>query len=254
MARRSFGPRHEVPYLHEKQIEAEAELLLAEYGERFEPIVHPPVPIDDMIELHLHLALEFKDMKSLFPFADVHGAIWFGLAKIGIDQSLDPLVNPARVGRYHFTLGHEIGHWRLHRPYFKTNSAERKLFDNGSLQPDVVCRSSERKKPVESQADKFAASLLMPRTMVYTVWSEHTDSDGTVAIKELRTRYASTLAAEPFFHRGRVLSDQEEKDNAIKEEFCRPMAEVFQVSAEAMRIRLETLNLFVTEKQPTLFT
>jgi Zn-dependent peptidase ImmA (M78 family) len=254
MARRNYGPRPEVPFLHEKRIEAEADLLIAEYEEHFESVVAPPVPVDDMVELHLRLALEFRDMKRLFPYADVHGAIWFEQAKIAIDQNLDPLVNSARVGRYHFTLAHEVGHWRLHRAYFKTNSAERRLFDDGTPQPDVVCRSSERKKPVESQADKFAANLLMPRKMIYAAWDEHRGGDGPVAIKDLRTQFASTLAAEPFFYRGRILTEQKEKDVAIKEEYCRPIAKAFQVSPEAMRIRLETLNLFVNEKQPTLFT
>jgi Zn-dependent peptidase ImmA (M78 family) len=254
MAPRNYGPRHKVPFLHIKQIEAEADLLIAEFGDRFHPVLAPPVPLDDMVELHLRLALEFWDMKLLFPFADVHGAIWFDQARIGVDQNLDPLVNSSRLGRYRFTLAHEVGHWRLHRAYFKTNSAEQRLFDDGTLQPDVVCRSSERKKPVESQADKFAASLLMPRQMVFAAWEEHHGVCGPIAIKDLRARYESTLAAEPFFHRGRILTEQNEKDDAIKEDFCRPIAKVFQVSAEAMRIRLETLNLFVSEKQPTLFT
>ncbi|MBK8008612.1 MAG: ImmA/IrrE family metallo-endopeptidase [Rhizobiales bacterium] len=32
-----------------------------------------------------------------------------------IDDSLDPEENPSMLGRYRFTLAHEIGHWRLHR-------------------------------------------------------------------------------------------------------------------------------------------
>lgn len=35
MARRVAAPRGGVPFLHEKQIEAEAELLLGEYAEKF---------------------------------------------------------------------------------------------------------------------------------------------------------------------------------------------------------------------------
>ena len=45
MGRRSSTPRGGVPFLLEKHIEQEAELLLAEYGERFDEIAEPPVPI-----------------------------------------------------------------------------------------------------------------------------------------------------------------------------------------------------------------
>ena len=53
-------------------------------------------------------------MKSLFPFADVHGAIWFEEGIIGIDQGLYPDENPLMLGRYHFTLAHELGQTYRH--------------------------------------------------------------------------------------------------------------------------------------------
>lgn len=250
MASQRVTVRGEVPYLHEKQIEREADFLLQEFTAKFYVISQPPVPIDEIAELHLQLALEYKDMKALFPFADVHGAIWFEQGKIGIDKSLDPDVNPSRRGRYHFTLAHEVGHWRLHRQHYVKHPGERLLFDDGSPKPDVVCRSSERKKPVEWQADAFAALVLMPRKMVYATWSEFRGGDdGPVVARELIT----TQGAEPLFHRGHLATTNEEIELAVKEEFCRPLAERFQVSREAMRIRLEGLNLIVREKPTTLF-
>lgn len=254
MARRSVAPRGEVPFLHEKQIEAEADLLLAEYGEQREPILAPPVPLDEIVEFHLHLTLEYKDMKSLFPFADVHGAIWFDLQKIGIDQDLVPDANPSRLGRYHFTLAHEVGHWRLHRKHYATNPAERSLFADGSVKPSVVCRSSDWKKPVEWQADAFAARLLMPRKMVYAAWADFRGGDDRpVALADLRRLYAPTLAAGTVYYRGRLPTTDDEKNDAMREVFCKPFADQFQVSAEAMRIRLEQLKLFVRERTATLF-
>lgn len=253
MARRVAAPRGGVPFLHEKQIEAEAELLLGEYAEKFEPPTAPPIPIEQIAEVLLQLALEFKDMKTLFPFADVHGAIWFTEGKIGIEQRLEPEANPSRRGRYHFTLAHEVGHWRLHRAHYHSNPAERRLFDDGTPKPDVVCRSSERKKPVEWQADNFAGCLLMPRKLVYAAWADFRPDDQPVSIGELRQQYDTLLAATPFVYRGEILTDEADKENVIKEEFCRPLASQFQVSPEAMRIRLETLNLIVTKKPTMLF-
>jgi len=242
--------RGEVPFLHEKQIEREADVLLAEFSERFFAIAKPPVPIDEIVELHLSLVLEIKDMKSLFPFADVHGAIWFERGRIGIDQSLDPATNPNRRGRYHFTLAHEVGHWQLHRRHFLTNHAERRLFDDGSPKPDVVCRSSDRKKRVEWQADAFAATLLMPRRMVFAAWHDFRGGDDrAVELSELHAGRDD----QDVLYRGRTAVTPEEVDNGLREEFCRPLAATFQVSPEAMSIRLQELGLIVTQRPATLF-
>jgi Zn-dependent peptidase ImmA (M78 family) len=251
MVRRIAAPPTGVPFLHEKQIEAEADLLLAEFADKVAPVTTPAVPIEQIAEVHLQLELEFKNMRELFPEADVHGAIWFTTGRIGIDQALEPMANPSRVGRYHFTLAHEIGHWRLHRQHFLKNPSEqRRLFDDGSPTPDVVCRSHERKKPVEWQADCFAACLLMPRKMVYAAWTEfRSGDDRPVAIKELH----ASRQGLPVMYRGTLATTDEELDNAVKEEFCRPLAVKFQVSAEAMRIRLESLKLLVPKQAPTLF-
>ena len=75
--------------------------------------------VDEIVELYLGLCLEFKDMEQLFGVPDVHGALWVNERRIGIDQQLDPDKFPAKLGRYHFTLAHEAGHWRLHRQLFQ---------------------------------------------------------------------------------------------------------------------------------------
>ena len=254
MGRRSSAPKSDVPFLHAKQIEREADLLLEEYALKFPTVTAPPVPVDGIAELYLQLSLEYLDMKSLFPMADVHGAIWFQQARIGIDQSLDPDANPSRRGRYHFTLAHEVGHWRLHRQHFVSNPAQRTLFGDGTPHPDVVCRSSEVSQPVEWQANAFASCLLMPRKFVHSAWTEFRGADDSpVAISELRKLYAETSAVEPWYRHGQLAADQESQDLAMKEEFCRPLAQTFQVSPEAMRIRLEQLELLVTTKVKSLF-
>lgn len=254
MRRRVSAPRSDVSFLHEKQIEREANLLLEEYGLKSSSVSTPPVPVDEIAELHLGLTLEYLDMKSLFPVADVHGAIWFKESRIGIDQALDPHIEPTRLGRYHFTLAHEVGHWRLHRQHYLQNPAQQRLFDDGTSQPDVVCRTSEASQRVEWQANAFAGCLLMPRKLLYAAWAEfrHGD-DGPMSMAEIRSLYSDVLAAERFYRRGHVASDQESRALAMKEEYCRPLAETFQVSSEAMRIRLEQLELLVTNKVNKLF-
>lgn len=254
MSGEGSSPKIAVPFLHDKQIEREAELLLEEYALKFSPVIVPPVPVDAIAEVHLNLTLEYLNMKSLFPVGDVHGAIWFQQSRIGIDQSLDPDSNPSRRGRYHFTLAHEVGHWRLHRHHFTKNPAQRSLFDDGTPHPDVVCRSSERSQPVEWQANAFASCLLMPRKLVNAAWSEFRQSnDGAITMAEIRQGYAHEEGQGDLYVHGRLAVDDESRDVAMKEQFCKPLAETFQVSSEAMRIRLEQLKLVVATKSNSLF-
>ena len=251
MARRTSSPRSDSGYMPIQRIERDANSLIEEYSARFPPIAEPPIPVDEMVELLLELELVYLDMQALFPFGDVHGAIWFSEKRIGIDQRLDPAENAHRRNRYRFTLAHEVGHWRLHRDQFRENPDQKRLFDDGSRQPDVVCRSSEAKKPVEWQADSFAACLLMPRRMVHIRWADWRDGrDEPASIGEVRAQFKDD---PPRLRNGHPISDPETLDLAMKEEFCRPLAEAFEVSPEAMRIRLEQLQLLVAVKNRTLF-
>ena len=89
--------------------------------------IAPPIPIEDIVEKHLKLGIEFDDTHRLFGVPrepdradpDILGAIFFDESRIVIDESLDPEEHPFREGRYRFTLAHEGGgHWRLHRDQF----------------------------------------------------------------------------------------------------------------------------------------
>lgn len=75
MAKRNAISNRRVPFLPDRQIEQEAEVLLAEYGQAHGAVTEPPVPVDEMIELHLGLSLEFHDLQKLFGVGDVHGAL-----------------------------------------------------------------------------------------------------------------------------------------------------------------------------------
>ena len=90
----------------------------------------------------------------------------------------------------------------------------------------------------------------MPRKMVYAAWDVFRDgNDQPVEMKELR----AGRDEQPVPYRGNLATTDEQLENAVKEEFCRPLAVTFQVSPEAMRIRLEELKLLVAKKDATLF-
>ena len=47
--------------------------------------------------------------------------------------------------------------------------------------------------------------------------------------------------------------DRVANERVAMEQFCKPLADQFAVSAQAMRIRLEVLKLLVREIEPQLF-
>ncbi|MCI0640466.1 MAG: ImmA/IrrE family metallo-endopeptidase [Gemmataceae bacterium] len=224
-----------VPYLPKQQIEEEAALLLAEFGGKHGIVTAPPIPIDEIVELYQLLTVEFKDMQVLFGVGDVHGALWVNDKLVGVDMSLDPSKYPAKRGRYHFTLAHEAGHWRLHRRIYQRRRDQPLLKLDGVEQPNYVCRSSD-KNPIETQANYFASYLLMPREMVKRIWHEWRGSMSPIYLPDLRAQ-----------------ASHDATDELLLENGVRPLASRFQVSSQALRIRLEELGLVLWKKETSLF-
>jgi hypothetical protein len=165
-----------VPYLADEAIERDAALLLAEYAHARRIVIAPPIPVEDIVEKHLKLGIEFDDTHKLFGVPrsglepDILAAIFFDDRRIVIDESLDPEENPVKEGRYRFTVVHEGGgHWRLHRHLFARNPAQIALFGEPAV-ASFICRSSNAKKREEWQADFYASCLLMPHQLILTHW------------------------------------------------------------------------------------
>ncbi len=241
-----------VPYLSEEQIERDAAALLAEYARKRGVVIEPPIPIEDIVEKHLKLRFEFDDTHRVFGVPrdpegdpDILGAIFFDDRRIVIDESLDPEEHPSKEGRYRFTLAHEGGgHWRLHLPWFATDTAQAVLF-GGPVTPSVVCRTSQAKERVEWQADFYASCLLMPRNLLISAWRERF---GNTNARILKRENRLILPADVDDNPGVALRsfDQQRDDEALNE-FVRPFAEHFSVSMVSMRIRLERLGLLHRE-------
>jgi hypothetical protein len=242
-----------VPYLAEEAIEHDAEALLAEYAQSRGIVVAPPIPIEEIVEKHLKLRVEFDDTHKLFGIpresqrdADILGAIFFDERRIVIDESLDPEEYPWREPRYRYTAAHEgCGHWRLHRHLFVKDPAQALLFDDTAV-PLVVCRQSRAKTPVEWQANFHASCVLMPRNLVFAVWEE--------IFPDRRPRIVQQHASinHPFIEVPRVKSRNREcgdfeLNDELLDRVARPLAKRFLVSPTAMRIRLENLGLLLRE-------
>lgn len=239
-----------VAFMSDEAIERDAEALLADYARERGVRIEAPIPIEDIFEKHLKIGVEFDDTHRLFGVPrsgigfdpDILGAIFFDQKRIVIDESLDPETNPAKEGRYRFTLAHEGGgHWRLHRHLFGKDPAQTSLLEPNAA-PSVVCRTSQAKERIEFQADLYASCVLMPRKLVFAAWDE------AFPDRKQRVLQPATPIDHPFVEIARAEcripgAEFTETDDQALDSFAKPFAEKFLVSPIAMRIRLERLGL-----------
>jgi Zn-dependent peptidase ImmA (M78 family) len=239
-----------VSYLSDEAIERDAQALLAEYAQARGIKIKAPIAIDDIIEKHLKIGIEFDDTHRLFGVPrsgigiepDILGAIFFEQKRIVIDESLDPDENPAKEGRYRYTAAHEVGHWRLHLCLFLKDPAQTSLLET-KTPSSVVCRTSQTTSRIELQANLYASCVLMPRKLVFAAWDEafpdrtprvlepnSPTPHSFVEIERMKDQYGRTFGGET-------------ADDMVLESVARPLAEQFLVSPIAMRIRLEKLGL-----------
>ena len=247
-----------VPYLAKETIERDAAVLLAEFEHAKGVTIEPPIPVEDIVEKYLKLRIEFDDMhvrhnvpRPANGETDILGAI-YGDGSIFIDESLDPEENPAKEGRYRFTLAHEGGgHWRLHQHLITQDTTQTSLLDE-AVKPKFICRLSRAKAREEWQADFYASCLLMPRKMVFAAWAYNFGSMDAFVFDRRRAHPAFRYSRSNWISVGEAWSRAcgvpsepscDDCFNRIAWEF----AHQFRVSTEAMRIRLEELGLLIRE-------
>jgi len=155
-----------------EEIERRAERVLASVpswiwdGERL------PVPVEDIADSCFGLLVRDVDDLSRAPGAP-------GLAP---DQSFSGLLLPARgeiwvnaheaaewPPRRRFTIGHELGHWCMHRGEEESvfcRAAAVDAGDPGQPVPEQPVREHPPLHPDEEEANAFAAALLMPARLL----------------------------------------------------------------------------------------
>ncbi|MBD2863481.1 ImmA/IrrE family metallo-endopeptidase [Paenibacillus oceani] len=171
-------------YITQERMELLTERILTDYG--FDP--HQKrvqnVPIEEIVEFHFDLHICWEPIDHFDPDGIVMAAILPTERRIVLNETHRELFD-SKIGTYHFTLAHELGHWVLHSsgtPYRLRLRDTGPTGRSGSLNTDgalhetatarlepvrpYYCRSTSRKPPEEVQADLFAECLLMPRPMM----------------------------------------------------------------------------------------
>jgi hypothetical protein len=156
-----------------EEIEARAEAVLADVPEWIWNGERLPVPVDTIADSCFGLLIrEMEDMTSA-P----------GAPELREDQSLSGLLlaGPGEIwvnaeearqwpGRRRFTIGHELGHWVMHR-----EPGQQSLFCRHA---EVDEEERDRSKEIEREANAFAAALTMPAHLVrryYERWRRDPD-------------------------------------------------------------------------------
>jgi hypothetical protein len=188
------------------------------------PKSSPKVDIEAFLELHLHVELdEYADL----PFDEL-GVTTFERGKVPFVQINKDLTGAADegdqtsiVGRWRITLAHEGAHVILHRNAMEDHYQQHNLFDEPEASPAVVeqrClkRDLGRNKvnPLEYQANYCMAALLMPKDLFLSI-----------VVPMLSVPSIANLPIDD----PRILPIVEE------------VADLFQVSKIAARIRMQTL-------------
>lgn len=165
--------------------------------------LQPPIDIDLIGELLFEIQWEYTSISGVS--VATLAALFPEERLVQLNESFADRFE-AVPGLDRFTKAHEIGHWLLHVKRADLNAPKLEADQNGSR---LFCRStmnesSDEENWIERQADWFAAALLMPRFLLLA----------------------------------RVRGMQE-----ITWHDVRRLAKKFNVSKQAMQIRLSHLNL-----------
>jgi len=149
----------EFPFLKDSNIEKETLGLLNSYAQEIGKEIEAPIQVLEIIE-YLDYDIDFRT-DGIYEDDNILGGLLISNKTVEINENLN-----GQEGRMHFTAAHETGHIVLHVPYYLE---QEKIGQKGKS--EIICRKDEgfegnKKAPEEWQADKFAAYLLMPTSMV----------------------------------------------------------------------------------------
>lgn len=227
----------EFPFLPEPRIERAALELL---GKAFDDpgTIGPCVDLDVVVFDHLveKEGLYFSDEFDL-GYEDGDKILGQTQPVVGKMMVCRTVKQDGPVGRYRFTLGHELGHWILHRPLFLAREEALDLFERPGEQEIVVTSLNRNVFPSgygvpteEWQANRFAVALL-------------------VNVESLRREFEARFRQAPI-----VCSPGDVRGVARKVAMdvvsgLPSLAETFGLSTEAMSIALETRG-YLTDSAP----
>ncbi|MBN1626109.1 MAG: ImmA/IrrE family metallo-endopeptidase [Deltaproteobacteria bacterium] len=213
-----------VPWLSRNAIADKASDLLLGYETMTGEKIHPPVPVEKIIEKYLGIRLGHVNFENRLGMKGVLGATYVKAKLILIDETL---AQREKTGRACFTCAHETGHWVLHRQYVQ----EAQRTEGKEV---IICREVDSKQPIEWQADYFAGCLLMPEKPLREAFNAVCGAD-VLYMENIRSTVKSSA----------VLIESCVENWPMIAEATMEAGRFENVSKQAMIIRLQDLGLLV---------
>ena len=144
-------------------------------------------PLDEICDQQLELKYIIINLPQTRNGDDIGGYIHFQEKSIVLNHL--EYKNSYHKCRINFTIAHEIGHWILHKGLYDYDKPKFILLHT---------EFSEELDKFETQADFFAACLLMPKNLVIQKWNEYK----TYSAQERRAILADFFrVSDPAMHR-----------------------------------------------------
>jgi len=172
-----------------------------------------PIPVEEIMEKVYGLTLEYQYIRNngrilgetIFEDADIpvydkegKGGYKLISVKAGTVVLDVSLLEEGCSGRLRFTCAHELAHWVIDKKYFTGQSSKTNtplgVTDTGvssgltdfeiavhqSRQANIITRSSDTDTLVERQANKLAASILMPKSSLKRAYYDTRDKKANI--------------------------------------------------------------------------
>jgi len=204
--------REKVKFLSYEQIAEHASEFIKTF--KYEGII--PVPIERIIDRDLKINI--VPFPNLFKAFDINAITSSELRTIYVDEYL--YTNLERA--YRFTLAHELGHIVLHKDFYRSINIKG-LTDWKKF---IVGVEEKEYQYLELQANNFGGLLLVPQKEL----TEHFDMQLKALIRSSILKRFSGL-------------DRPDYVDITLKIIAEKLVDVFEVSAQVIRIRLEKSNL-----------
>jgi Zn-dependent peptidase ImmA (M78 family) len=196
------------PFLGNPEIKSKAETFRKKFW-------NDSIPVDIEKVIDLTLKLDVIPVPDLMKFCDTDALITSNWESIYVDK--DKYLDERYNNRLRFSFAHEIGHFILHKEIYKSFGI--KNFEYFYKLIDQI--PQEQYGYIETQANKFANYLLIPRDGLFI------EKDKCIASKDIIRE---------------IIKSGKLDNKAIDSYLAIPLAKTFCVSEDAMEIALSDIR------------
>lgn len=177
-----------VPYIGNQEIKKKAESFQTKYWDK-----KLPVDIEKVIDVNLEINI--IPLPGLENICNTNALITSDWNSLYVDQDL--FEDERRYNRLRFSLAHEIGHYILHKNFY--TNLEIKSFEG--FYNFINLMPNEQYGFLETQANKFANYLLIPRNLVGKMLEKEIEKTDKLDIDDfdkalLKSYIASSLSKD----------------------------------------------------------